>query len=283
MSTYLADTAETLYAKGPSARFGYRRMGPRGGVPLVLLNRFRASIDWWDPQFLDYLAADHDVIVFDNVGTGYSSGEARDSIEGFAEGTIEFIEALDLPAVDLLGWSLGGYTAQQVVARRPELVRKLVVAASAPGGLAPGTSPPSEEVLRIASKPEPDGDDLLYLFYPQTDRGRAAGQTHLAHVSTRLAAGGPSVSPEATMGQLAAIGKVTSIPFDQVQATLKTIKQPVLYANGVHDVMMPAGASHEAVQQLDDATLVVYSDAGHGFLFQHAEAFAAQVRNFLAE
>ena len=78
MTTFLADTAENLFVDGPSARFTYRRIGPRGGVPLVLLNRFRATIDWWDPEFLDYLSADHDVILFDNVGIGYSSGQPRD-------------------------------------------------------------------------------------------------------------------------------------------------------------------------------------------------------------
>ena len=114
-----------------SAAFTYRRFGRQGGVPLVLLNRFRGTIDWWDPEFLDYLAAHHDVIVFDNVGIGYSSGEPRDSIEGFAEGAIEFIEALGLSTVDLLGWSLGGIVAQEIARCRPELVRKLVVAGRA--------------------------------------------------------------------------------------------------------------------------------------------------------
>ena len=53
MTTYLADKAEDLSVEGPSARFTYRRMGPRGGVPLVLVHRFRGTIDWWDPEFLD--------------------------------------------------------------------------------------------------------------------------------------------------------------------------------------------------------------------------------------
>ncbi|HEY9379183.1 MAG TPA: alpha/beta hydrolase, partial [Jiangellaceae bacterium] len=122
MSSYLADAAEDLSVDGPSARFTYRRMGPRGGIPLVLLNRFRGTIDWWDPGFLDYLAAEHDVIVFDNIGTGYSTGEPRDSLGGFADGAIEFIETLGLPQVYLLGWSLGGTVAQHVTLRRPDLV-----------------------------------------------------------------------------------------------------------------------------------------------------------------
>jgi pimeloyl-ACP methyl ester carboxylesterase len=68
----------------------------------------RATIDWWDPQLLDYLAAGHDVIVFDDIGVGCTTGEPRDSVEGFADGAIEFIEALGLTEVDLLGWTLGG-------------------------------------------------------------------------------------------------------------------------------------------------------------------------------
>jgi pimeloyl-ACP methyl ester carboxylesterase len=249
---------------------------------LVLLHRFRGTIDWWDAEFLDYLAADHDVIVFDNVGIGYSSGEPRDSVEGFAEGAIEFIEALGLPTVDLLGWSLGGIVAQEVARRRPELVRKLVVAGSAPGGQIPDAPELSEEVVRIMTKPEADADDLLYLFYPATDSARAAGFDHLAKVSKRLAAGGPAVSEKAAMGQFAAIGQVLSVPFDTVRSNLEAIKQPVLYANGVHDVMIPALASYVAVQHLDSAILVLYSDAGHAFLFQHARAFATEVTNFLA-
>src|SRR5882757_11178226 len=210
MSTYLADAAKNLSVTGPSAVFTYRRLGPQGGVPLVLLHRFRGTIDWWDPEFLDYLAADHDVIVFDNVGIGYSGGEPRDSVEGFADGAIEFIEALGLPLVDLLGWSLGGIVAQEVARRRPELVRKLVVAGSSPGGQVPGTPEFSEEVLRIMAKPEADENDLLYLFYPAADSARAAGFEHLAKVSTRLAAGGPTVSEQAAMGQLTAIGQLLS-------------------------------------------------------------------------
>ncbi|CAN5462059.1 alpha/beta hydrolase [soil metagenome] len=282
MSTYLADTAEDLTVDGPSARFTYRRLGPRGGVPLVLVQRFRGTIDWWDPEFLDYLAIDHDVIVFDNVGIGYSTGEPRDSLDGFAEGAIEFIDALGLSTVDLLGWSLGGIVAQAVTHRRPDLVRKLIVAGSSPVGPVPGQPDMKPEVLTIMAKPEADEDDLLYLFYPETDSARAAGREHLAKVATRLSAGGPQVSEEAAMGQLAAVGKILSAPFDEVRSTLEAIKQPVLYANGVHDVMIPALASYVAVQHLDSATLVLYSDAGHAFLFQHAHAFSTEVAKFLA-
>ncbi|MFD3497102.1 alpha/beta fold hydrolase [Streptomyces sp. NPDC058676] len=281
MSTYLADKAEDLSVEGASATFTYRRMGPPGGVPLVLVSGFRGTIDSWDPEFLDLLAADHDVILFDNVGIGYTPGEPRDSVEGFADGAIEFIEALGLAQVDLVGWSMGGFVAQHVVLRRPDLVRRLVVAGSSPGRV-PGAQPLPEKVQGIMAKPDAGADDMLYLFFPETDAGRAAGVEHLTKVSTRLAAGGPAVSETAAMRQREAIAKYMAVPFEQVQANLEAIKQPVLYANGVRDVIAPALASYVAVQHLDSATLVLYSDAGHAFLFQHVKAFTTEVANFLA-
>lgn len=282
MTTFHADTAEDLTVDGPSARFTYRRLGPRGGVPLVLLQRFRGTIDWWDPEFVDYLASDHDVVLFDNVGIGYTTGQPRDSVAGFADGVIEFVDALGLTSVDLLGWSLGGIVAQAVTHQRPQLVRRLVVAGSAPIGPVPGQPDMDSRVLAIMAKPDSDAEDLLYLFYPETDAARAAGLEHLAKVSTRLGAGGPAVSEDAALGQLQAVAKVLAVPFEEVQSTLEAVTQPVLYANGVHDAMIPALASYVAVQHLRSATLVLYSDAGHAFLFQHARTFATEVGNFLA-
>ncbi|GAQ51364.1 alpha/beta fold hydrolase [Streptomyces acidiscabies] len=282
MSTYLADAAENLTVDGPSATFTYRRFGPTGNTPLVLLNRVRGTLDWWDPELLDHLAAEHDVIVFDNVGTGYTTGTPRDSVEGMADGAVEFIEALGLAQVDLLGWTLGGTVAQHITRTRPDLVRRLVVAAANPGGTVPGAPDPDPKVRATMTKPEVTGDDLVFLFFPETDTGRAAGHAHLARVSARLATGLPAVSEAAAMGQLTAIAKDAAIPFEQVRADLASIHRPVLYATGMQDVMITPLAAYTAVRHLPHATLVAYSDAGHAFLFQRAEDFATQVTAFLA-
>lgn len=283
MSTYLADKAENLSVEGPSATFTYRRIGRRGGTPVLLLNRFRATIDWWDPEFLDLLAAEHDVILFDTVGTGYSTGEPRDSLDGFADGAIEFIEALGLPQVDLLGWSMGGFVAQRIALRRPELVRRLVVAGSGPNGWLPGAPAMNEKVVDIMRKPGGgDADDLLYLFYPDTEAGRAAGRRHLDHISTRLNAGGPAVSETTAQGMFAAVSQLLEVTPEQVRAELEAIKHPLLYICGQHDVMVPAYNSYAALQHLDAATLTIYGDAGHALMFQHAKTFVADVTTFLA-
>ncbi|WP_410870177.1 alpha/beta fold hydrolase [Nocardia sp. A7] len=281
MSTYLSDTVQNLTVDAPSARFTYRRFGPRGGIPLVLLNRVRATIDWWDPLLLDYLAADHDVIVFDNVGVGYTTGRPRESVDEFAGGAIEFIEALELTQVDLLGWTLGGTVAHRVALRRPDLVRRLVLAASNPGGQIPGAPGPNEKVFATMTKPEVTVEDLVWLFFPDTDTGRTAGHEYLARIDTRLATDGPGVSEAAGRGQLTAIVENMALPFDQVRADLDNLDQPVLYATGLHDIMTPAVVSYVAAEHTRNATLLGYGHAGHAFLFQHAEAFAVQVANFL--
>jgi pimeloyl-ACP methyl ester carboxylesterase len=244
--------------------------------------RFRGTIDWWDPEFVDRLAVDRDVILFDNVGIGYTSGEPRDTAEGFADGAIEFIEALGLTQVDLLGWSLGGIVAQHVALRRRELVRRVIAAGSSGPGVAPGTPQMSERVLSIMAKPDADAEDLLYLFYPETEQAGASGLEHLARVAKRLADGGPAVTEEAAHGQLAAVARLLAVDWDQLRSELRAISQPDLYANGLHDVMIPALASYKAVEQVPNSTLVLYSDAGHGFLFQHIDEFVAQVNLFLA-
>lgn len=282
MSTFRADQAENLTVEGRSATFTYRRMGPRGGLPLVLMNRFKGTIDWWDPKFLDLLSADHDVIVFDYVGIGYTTGESRSSIEAFADGAIEFIESLGLPKVDVLGWSLGGNVATHVVLRRPDLVRKLVIGGNTPGGTIPGAPETNARVFEIMVKEEPTTDDILYLFYPDDEAGRAAGHEHFANVSTRMNAGSPDVSDEAADGLFKVSEQILGAPLEQITANLDSIKHPVLYANGMQDVMVPALGSFLATQHLDSAKLVIYSDAGHAFLFQHAEEFVTEVTNFLA-
>ena len=108
MTTFQADRAETQYVDGVSARFAYRRLGPRSGVPLVMAMRFRGTLDHWDPALLDVLSSERDVIVFDNAGTGRSSGTVPTTIEDLADGLLDFVDALGLLQVDLLGWSMGG-------------------------------------------------------------------------------------------------------------------------------------------------------------------------------
>lgn len=274
--TYLSDQADDRFVEGPQGeRFHYRRFGRPGTVPLVLCMRLRGTIDHWDPELLDALAAQREVIVFDNRGTNASSGTAPTTIDGLAEGGVAFIRALGLTQVDVLGWSLGGIVAQGIALHAPDLVRRLVVAGSTPAGVPDQPAPPPR-VGEILTHAVNDDEDYLYLFFPETDEGRAAGLASLRRLDVRLNRSRAAVQDETYRAQLTAIGA-----FGGYYDRLGELKLPVLVANGAHDVMINSYASYVMSQKLPDAKVVLYSDAGHGFLFQHISDFAHDVNRFL--
>src|SRR4029450_10451596 len=130
-------TAETRFVDAGGVRFAFRRFGHRGATPLVMLQHFRGNLDNWDPALTDELADEREVILVDYPGAGSSSGEFGPTMTDTARQMIVFLAALDLSELDLLGFSIGGYVAQEIALIRPSLVRRLVLAATAPKG-APG-------------------------------------------------------------------------------------------------------------------------------------------------
>jgi pimeloyl-ACP methyl ester carboxylesterase len=242
--------------------------------------RFRGTIDHWDPAFLEPLAAERVVMVFVNAGVNASTGTTPATIAGMAGGLLEFADALGLACVDLLGWSMGGAVVQAAALERPPLVRRLISAGSGPGGV-PGTPPTDAEVLRIAARPVNDDEDFLTLFFPPTGAARAAGIASLRRIDRRLLCTRAGVSAAAWGAQLQAIAK-WSAGEASAWERLGELTLPVLAANGVHDVMAPADSTAAMAGRLPDGAVLLYSDAGHGFLFQHPRAFALQVNAFLS-
>ena len=118
--------------------YAHRATGPadNDGVPLVLLQHFRGNLDNWDPALVDALASDRRVIAFDNTGVAGSTGTTPNTVEQMAHDAIAFIEAMGCERVDLLGFSLGSFVAQEIVLIRPDLARRLVLASAAPQGAA---------------------------------------------------------------------------------------------------------------------------------------------------
>ncbi len=276
MSDYVSDRAEDLFTEeSDGERFHYRRFGRAGAIPLVLCMRLRGTIDHWDPALLDALAAEREVIVFDNRGTSLSSGVAPSTIDGLADGAIAFIRALGLDQVDVMGWSLGGIVAQGVALRAPGLVRRLIVAGSTPAGV-PGQPTPGPKVGEVLAHPINDDEDYLYLFFPEAEAARSAGLESLRRLGIRLGHSHAVVQDDTYRAQITAIAG-----FKGYYERLPELTLPVLVANGAHDVMINSYATYAMSQKLPDAKVVLYSDAGHGFLYQHIEDFAHEVNCFL--
>ena len=132
--------------------YAYRDLGD-GDVPLVLLQHFRGNLDNWDPALIDELAADRRVVTFDNVGVGATTGTTPNTVEAMAHGAIAFLEAMNLQRVDLLGFSLGSFVAQEIALIRPDLLRRVVLASSAPQGAA-GMHGWAPDVIGAVGQPE---------------------------------------------------------------------------------------------------------------------------------
>ena len=245
-------------------------------APLLLCQRFRGTMDDWDPEFVARLATARRVIRFDNLGVGESSGETPDTVRRMAEIVSALLDALEIDAADLLGWSLGGYVAQTVALAWPARVRRLVIAGSGPGG--PDGPPPHPRVAEIAGKPAPTKEDVRFLFFTESEAGSAAAAQHFDRIRFGKR---PPVAVEAGRRQREAI--VSWWKGDgAARAHLAELAMPVLVGNGIADVMVPAEHSFAIARNAPRAKLILYPDAGHAFLFQYAEDFSDEVLKFLS-
>jgi|KBSSwiStaDraftv2_1062776.scaffolds.fasta_scaffold140796_2 pimeloyl-ACP methyl ester carboxylesterase len=276
-----ADASTLRVAAGNAIEYAYRELGD-GDVPFVLLQHFRGNLDNWDPALVDALATDRRVISFDNVGVGATTGETPNTIEAMAHDAIAFIEALNLQRIDLLGFSIGSFVAQEIALIRPDLLRRVVLASSAPQGAA-GMHGWAPEVIGAVGTPETSPQGYLEVFFAATDTSRQAGQ----QAAGRIFGGRSTDRDEPTTWQTrqAQYDAVCAwgIPNHSLLERVSAIDLPVFVANGDSDSMILPRYSHLLAGLLPDARLKIYPDSAHGFLFQHHGQFAADVHSFLEE
>jgi pimeloyl-ACP methyl ester carboxylesterase len=277
---FLSDAVDTRRIEGKSAIYAYRDFGvANSNPPLVLLTRFRGTMDHWDPAFLDILASERRVILFDNAGVSESTGEVATTFAGMAETAVEFITALGLTAVDLLGWSIGGFVCQMIALNHPGLVRRLLVVGSGPGGV-PGSPALDPKVAQTMTAPASTEEHFLYLFFGLDAESQRVGKKSLKRLEPRLSKSRAEVSAQAWDRQLQAIMKWAGGE-GSVWSRLEQITIPVLIANGARDVMVDAGDSFAMIRRMKNATALFYGDAGHAFLFQHPDEFGKATLDFL--
>ena len=263
---------------GNGIEYAYRDVG-EGEVPLVLLQHFRGNLDNWDPALVDALAADRRVVAFDNVGVGGSTGETPDTIEAMAHGAIAFVEAMSLEQVDLLGFSIGSFVAQEIALIRPDLLRRVVLASSAPQGAA-GMHGWAPEVIGAVGQPETSPAGYLSVFFAPTDTSRKAGQEAAGRIF------GPRSNPDqpttwqTRQAQYDAVC-AWGIPNHSMLERVAAVDLPVLVANGDSDPMILPRYSYLLAGLLPNARLTIYPDSAHGFLFQHHGQFADDGHAFL--
>jgi pimeloyl-ACP methyl ester carboxylesterase len=261
--------------------YAYRATGAPDATPLVTLQHFRGNLDNWDPALIDALARGRRVITFDNRGVAASSGTTPSTIAQMALDAIDFIDALDVGEVDLLGFSIGSFVAQEIALVRPSILRKVVLASAAPQG-ASGMHGWAADVIAAVGKPETSGEDYLSVFFTSSEPSRAAGQQLLGRIF-----GARTVDRDAATGWQTRLAQYDAVcawgqPNHSLLERVSAIDKPVFVANGDSDPMILPRYSYLLAGLIPGARLKIYPDAAHGFLFQHHAEFAADVEAFLA-
>jgi pimeloyl-ACP methyl ester carboxylesterase len=194
---------------------------------------------------------------------------------------IDFIDALELAEVDLLGFSIGSFVAQEIALVRPSVVRRLVLASSAPQGAA-GMHGWAPEVIDSVGKPDTSGEEYLSVFFTGSAASRASGQQLLGRIyGARTADRDADTSWQTRLAQYDAVcawGQPNHALLERVSA----IDKDVFVANGDSDPMILPHYSYLLAGLIPGARVKIYPDSAHGFLFQHHAEFAADVGAFLA-
>jgi len=274
MSTH--ETAPTQFVEANGIRFAYRRFGKAGAVPIVLNQHYLGTMDYWDPAITDGFAESREVILFNNAGIASSSGDAPSNFQDMAANAIAFIKALGLAKVDLLGLSIGGMIAQEIALQAPDLVRRVILVATAPRG---ADMSASRSAKIFTAKYDPPEHLWLAALFTASEASQAAGLAFLKRRAKRQDRD-PEISAKAASRQVEAVGKYVA-KRDGVLDYLKDIRQPVLIVQGSNDQIIPTIHSYVLQQNLPNAQLILYPDAGHGSFYQYPDLFLKHAALFL--
>ncbi|PWK34239.1 alpha/beta fold hydrolase [Cupriavidus plantarum] len=273
-------TAPTQYIEADGIRYAYRRWGKKDTVPLLFIIHYRGGMDHWDPLMTDGLAEGREVILMNGRGVASSSGTPRNRAEDMADDFASAVRALGIPKVDVVGFSIGGFQAQELALRHPDLVRKVILLGTGPRGGDPWIDP---KMADVAPKDELGVDDFLFLFFGRSEEAKRAGRAFWARRHERKDQD-PASSPDVAKAQWE-LYQAYMVPVggDNPYGHLNALKQPTLVVNGIEDIMIATVNSLYLGQHIPNAQVILYPDSGHGAHFQYPDRFLKHATQFLDE
>ncbi|MGT2832899.1 alpha/beta fold hydrolase [Streptococcus halotolerans] len=273
-------TTKNQYIKVADNRIAYRELGKgKSNLPLVMLVHLAATLDNWDPKLLDLIAEKQHLIVLDLPGVGASQGKVATTIPGMAEQAIHIIKALGYDRINLLGLSMGGMIAQEIVRLNPDMVQRLILAGTGPRG--------GKEMDRVTGKTFrymlkaglERVDPKRYIFYNHDEQGKVEADKVLGRMGMRSDAhADKEMRISGFLTQLKAIKRWGKA----VEDDLSHITQPTLIVNGDKDMQVPTENSYDMHAKIKGSNLIIYPNAGHGSIFQYADEFSKDLLAFLA-
>ncbi|KAF2474462.1 alpha/beta-hydrolase [Lindgomyces ingoldianus] len=286
MSTY--ETAQDQFIIVNGIRYAYRRFGLTTGIPLFLHIHFRGTMDHWDPAFINPLAEHRPIIILDNAGVGRSEGNIPMAFTAWAQVVIDVLTALGVKQIDLLGFSMGGCTAQLIALNAPHLVRRLILAAtisSTGEGVVHVQGMEPFMKLKSASTKNEQLEAFLLSFFGPSERSQAAGKASFERIHSARPNRVDYIDVETAERQTVAYFNFQKPENEDAGSYNRflELEMPVLIANGSDDLLLPTENSYVMWKKLSntDAQLHLYPDSGHGFLYQYANQFTKLINNFL--
>jgi len=275
-------TAPTQLLEVNGQSYAYRRFGGGAGLPVLCLQHFTGTLDNWDPAVTDPLAGGREVILFDNAGLGRSSGEVPPTVAAMARHPLAFLQALGIERCDVLGYSLGGMVALQMVQDRPSIFRRMILVGTGPRGGEDIMHLEKPSLAKRIQDPTNRGYDVLKkIFFTASPSSQAAGEAFTRRLSQRKDDLDPVSGPKVAGAQIAAFREWEQFKGERF-AELRGVRHPTLVVNGVGDEMIPISNSYRLSENLANAVLLTYPDAGHGSLFQYPESFTRHAAAFVA-
>ena len=274
-------TTANQYITVGGNQIAYRELSKgKSEIPLVMLVHLAAVLDNWDPKLLDLIAQEHHVIVMDLPGVGASQGKVADTIPGMAAQTVEIIKALGYDKINLLGLSMGGMIAQEIVRLEGNLVNRLVLAGTGPRGGVEMDKVTGKTFRFMFKGALHRVDPKRYIFYNHDEQGGVEAAKVLSRMGMRKKEDSDKeMNIPGFLTQLKAIKRWGK----DAQDSLEFITQPTLIVNGDNDLQVPTANSYEMHEEIAGSKLIIYPNAGHGSIFQYAEEFSKELLAFLAE
>jgi len=204
------------------------------------------------------------------------------TVAGMASHALGFLDGLGLDNCDVLGFSLGGMVAQQMVQDRSSIFRRMILVGTAPRGGDDIMHLEKPTLARHLGDPTLKGYAVLQkIFFARTSSSQAAGGAFIERLAKRTEDLDRPSGPDVVAAQMAAFREWEQSSGNRF-ADLERIQQPTLVVNGIHDEMIPVSNSYRLAENLPNAVLLAYPDSGHGSLFQFHDSFTRHATAFLA-
>jgi len=269
--------AATQYANIDNKKIAYRTFG--NGTAIILANRFRGTLDTWDPLFLDLLAETNTVLTFDYSGIGYSEGALPLDLKEVAAEVIKIADYLNIDKFNVGGWSYGGLIAQYTMFLYPARVLSTVVIGSNPMGK--NKTPLSPLFLEKALKPDYDQEDIVVLFFePKSEKSRIAAQASSERIAQRIDQSKVPSTPEIFQRYFAVTNQLTEDK-DNFREAYKTLQTPVLVISGDNDISFAVENWFPLLQNAPTMQHIIFPNTGHAPHFQYPQLTTAYIKSFI--